>query len=126
MQSKKLTIIIGSLTAVVVVIIAIFAMHDSIPAPTQTAEIMPQNHNNGQAQNQSAQDQTADNNQSQAAPTITTNVGSVAGIDLSELATEANQSASLSSQDGSNDAKTISNDGQAINSTTDSVNNPIQ
>ncbi len=56
---------------------------------------------------------------------INTNIGSVSGINLSSLGTEANQSASLSSQDGSQDAKTMSGDGQAITSSTDSAQNPL-
>ena len=56
---------------------------------------------------------------------LNTNLGSVSGVDLSSLGTEANQSASLSSQDGSQDAQTMSGDGQAITSSTDSAQNPL-
>ncbi len=47
---------------------------------------------------------------------VNPNVGSVAGVDLSELANEANQSASLSAQDSSNDLKNVSSNSQDINS----------
>ncbi len=57
---------------------------------------------------------------------IDTKVGSVSGVDLSGLASDANQSAALSAQDGVSDLKNISTYGQEINSSTDSINNPIQ
>lgn len=69
--------------------------------------------------NQSSQGQASVN-------PISTNVGAVAGVDLSEFGTQANQSSSLTSQDGSSDIQTMSADGATINSQTDSVSNPIQ
>jgi len=45
---------------------------------------------------------------------IDTKVGSVSGVDLSGLASDANQSAALSAQDGVSDLKTISTYGQEI------------
>lgn len=62
----------------------------------------------------------------QGVSTVSTNNGSVAGVDLSEFGTEANQSSSMSAQDGAADAQTMSSDGSTINSSANSVNNPIQ
>ncbi len=56
---------------------------------------------------------------------LNTNLGSVSGVDLSSLGTEANQSASFSAQDGSQDAQTMSGNGQAITSSIDSAQNPL-
>lgn len=56
---------------------------------------------------------------------IDTNVGSVAGIDLSILGAEANESALNSLQDGASDASSLSS-GSDFNSTIDSISNPTQ
>ncbi len=57
---------------------------------------------------------------------VSTNNGSVAGVDLSEFGTEANQSASLAGQDDATDQQAVSGDGSSINSSLDAVSNPIQ
>jgi len=56
---------------------------------------------------------------------IDTNVGSVAGIDLSALGAEANESGLNSLGDGSLDVSSLSS-GNDFNSALDSVSNPIQ
>ncbi len=63
-----------------------------------------------------------ENTNQQSITLVNPNVGSVAGVNLDELANEANQSASLSSQDELNDANIISSNSRTANSLTDSVN----
>lgn len=136
MQSKSLFIISGVLIVVIIAFVAFFTIFHTGAPTQQKAAVVPlqaQNNSPGTSSNnnvsQEQANQASPNTEGQQAVTptpINTNVGSVAGVDLSGLASEANQSASLSSQDGSDDAKTISSDGQTINSSIDSVNNPIQ
>jgi|GEM_PF-6915551 len=64
--------------------------------------------------------------QSEGSAMINSNVGSVAGVDLSAFANEANQSASLSEQDSANAAAAVPADGAAISSSIDSVSGPIK
>ena len=61
-----------------------------------------------------------------AANPVSAEVGSVAGVDLNEFGSQANQGAAVVSQDGTADAQSISANGASINSSIDSVNNPIQ
>ena len=56
---------------------------------------------------------------------ISANVGSVAGVDLSGFAAEANQSAALAAQDGSS-AAAMSADAQTIATSSEPSNSPIQ
>ncbi len=90
-----------------------------VPLPqSQTAQT-------GSQQAQSAPTTAAPAGQAAVEP-INTNVGSVAGVDLNSLGTEANQSASLAAQEGASNTQAIAGDGTAINSSTDSVTNPAQ
>jgi hypothetical protein len=56
---------------------------------------------------------------------IDTNVGSAAGVDLSILGAEANESGLNSQQDGASDVSSFSS-GNDFNSAIDTVNNPVQ
>jgi len=56
---------------------------------------------------------------------IDTNIGSAAGVDLSALGAEANESGLNSLGDGASDTSSFSS-GNDFNSTIDSINNPIQ
>ncbi len=55
---------------------------------------------------------------------IKTDVGTVAGVDLSIFADEANQSAARAAQDGAADTKTVAADSKAIGTST--AANPLQ
>jgi len=131
MKSLKIYIISGAVAVLVLVVVAIFVMKSGSPAsPQQTAQMTNPESTPGAdtASNNPSSNQVAPapKGGQQSVTPIKTNVGSVAGVDLSGLANEANQSASASTQDGSSDAQAISSDGQTINSSTDAVNNPIQ
>lgn len=56
---------------------------------------------------------------------IDTNLGSISGVDLSVLGTEANESGQNSLLDGASDSASLSS-GNNLDSMIDSANNPIQ
>lgn len=115
MQSKYL------ISAVIILAAAAgagYVLHSHSTSPVEQANTQP-------GQNNQTNNETASSEAQSIAP-ISTNVGTVAGVDLSGLAKEANSEASIISQDGSSDSQTMASDGSTINSSTDSINNPIQ
>ncbi len=128
MRFSKMFIAVGVSATVIIVAVAVFSVFrvaTTIPAEQVVAG---SRNANGQARPNASEVQAgaASTAVEQNVKPIDTKVGSVAGVDLSGLASDANQTAATSAQDGSSDVKDISASSQTINSSIDSVNNPIQ
>lgn len=125
-EKKYIQVFLGVLAFLMVLGAVFFATSRPKETKQQSNPVVSESKNSANNNASGIEASLASADLKQGVTPIDTKVGTVAGVDLNGLASDANRSASISAQDGVADASAISADSQAVGSITDSINNQIQ